>query len=135
LYWIELHRLRHLAFTAKGWFVALGEQARSFIFGLFLLGFLNPPNLPAQTTEQQVSARKVKKRVEPTYPALAKQYRLAGRVRIEVTVSTDGSVLRTRLVGGSPLLAGAALDAVKQWKYETGTKDTLETIDFDFRAE
>ena len=69
------------------------------------------------------------------YPALAKQYRLAGRVRIEVTVSMDGTVRRTRLVGGSPLLAGAALDAVRQWKYENGTKDTLETIDFDFHAE
>jgi hypothetical protein len=78
--------------------------------GLFLASscsdFLRPPCAHAQATEQQVSGRKIKRRIEPTYPSLAKQYHLAGRVRIEVTVSMDGSVVRTRLVGGSPLLAG-----------------------------
>ncbi len=105
------------------------------VLGLLLCGVTGAPAARAQSTDLQSSSRKVKKRVEPVYPALGKQFHLAGKVRIELTVAPDGTVLKTRLVGGSPLLATAASDAVKLWKYEPGPKETLETIDFDFRPE
>jgi TonB family protein len=84
----------------------------------------------SQESTQQAITRKIKAKVDPRYPELARQYQFKGKVRIEATVSPDGSVKKTRVVGGSPLLAGAALGAVKQWKYEPGPNETVETINF-----
>jgi len=53
-------------------------------------------------------------------------------VKIEVTISPDGVVKKTRVVGGNALLVGAALDAVKQWKYEPAQKETSEITEIQF---
>lgn len=81
-----------------------------------------------------MNGRKTKTKVEPIYPAPAKQYHLSGKVRLEVTVPPGGDVIKTHVIGGSPLLAGAALDAVKQSKFEPGPKESVETIDFVFQS-
>ncbi len=100
---------------------------------LLVLGTLSSqPSAFSQESSQQAITRKIKTKVDARYPELARQYQLNGKVKIEVTVSSDGSVKKTRLVGGSPLLAGAALEAARQWKYEPGEKETLETIEFSF---
>jgi TonB family protein len=98
---------------------------------LLVLGTLfSQPSAFSQESSQQAITRKIKTKVDARYPDLARQYQLNGKVKIEVTVSSDGSVKKTRVVGGSPLLAGAALGAVKQWKYEPGPNETVETINF-----
>ncbi len=78
------------------------------------------------------SSRKVRTKVSPAYPGLARQMNVAGRVKIEVTISPDGRVINTRTIGGSPLLVGAATDAVKKWRYEPGAKESMEIVEFDF---
>ena len=55
--------------------------------------------------------------VRPAYPALAKQIRVQGVVRIEAIISRDGVIRDARVVSGHPLLVAAALDAVRQWRY------------------
>ena len=90
------------------------------------------PSAFAQEASQEASNRKLKTKVDPKYPELARQYQLSGKVKIEVTVSPDGSIKKTRVVGGNPLLAGAAIDAVKQWRFEAGSKETTEMVDFAF---
>ena len=77
--------------------------------------------------------RKVKARVAAEYPALARQMGVTGKVKVEVTITTDGKVASTKIVGGSPVLTMAAVDAVKKWKFEPGPKDTVEIIEFEFR--
>lgn len=57
-------------------------------------------------------------RVSPTYPPLARQTRLTGDVVIDAVIDTDGNVVQMQLLSGHPLLVAAALDAVRQWKYE-----------------
>jgi hypothetical protein len=57
----------------------------------------------SQESSQQAITRKIKAKVDPRYPELARQYQLKGKVKIETTVSPDGSVKKTRVVGGSPL--------------------------------
>jgi TonB family protein len=57
---------------------------------------------------------------------------VAGRVKIEATIAADGHVLNTRVVGGSPLLVNAALDALKKWRFEPAPKDTTEAFEFEF---
>lgn len=102
---------------------------------LALLGvFSAQPCAFSQEVDQQTTTRRIKAKFDPKYPELARQYHLAGKVRIEVTVSPNGSVKKASVVGGNPLLAGAALDAVRQWKYEAGSKETVEMVDFVFES-
>jgi TonB family protein len=90
------------------------------------------PSTRAQETAPEAVKRKVKSKVMPDYPPLAKQMRVTGRVKIETTIAADGHVSNTRVVGGSPLLVNAALDAVKKWRFEPAAKESMETIEFEF---
>lgn len=56
--------------------------------------------------------------VPPVYPPLARSTGIHGHVILGVIIGTDGSVIEARLLSGHPLLAPAAIDAVKQWKYK-----------------
>jgi protein TonB len=57
-------------------------------------------------------------RVEPKFPAEALKAHRSGTVILEVQVAEDGSVSNIRTLSGDPLLANAATDAVRQWRYE-----------------
>jgi protein TonB len=57
------------------------------------------------------------RRVEPTYPPLARQARIQGAVVLVAVISKAGTIDNLRLVSGHPMLVGAALDAVSQWRY------------------
>ncbi|MGD0932227.1 MAG: energy transducer TonB [Candidatus Korobacteraceae bacterium] len=56
-------------------------------------------------------------RVAPQYPQQAKQARLQGTVVLQAVIGKDGSVHSVRALKGNPVLAQAAMDAVKQWRY------------------
>jgi protein TonB len=58
------------------------------------------------------------RRVNPTYPPLARQARIQGVVILQAQISKDGSIENLQLVSGHPMLAPAAIEAVKQWKYK-----------------
>jgi TonB family protein len=64
---------------------------------------------------QEEINRAVKIRVAPVYPDLARRMKIVGVVRVEITVGANGSVKNAKLVGGHPVLANAALEAVKKW--------------------
>lgn len=102
--------------------------ARFTIAGFLSAVFLLPPAFG----QESQTKRKVSHRVVPDYPVLARQMNITGKVKIEVTVAPDGHVKATRSVGGSPLLIDAATRAVKNWKFETGPKETTEIVEFDF---
>jgi TonB family protein len=91
-----------------------------------------PRRASAQDREIDAGKRKIRMKATPIYPALARQMNVYGRVKIEATVAADGRVVATRVVGGSPLLVMAALDAVKKFQFEPGPKDTTETVEFQF---
>ena len=67
-------------------------------------GHIRPPRLLAK--------------VSPVYPPLARQTRVQGIVSIDAVIDTEGNVVEMNVVSGHPLLISAALDAVKNWKYE-----------------
>jgi periplasmic protein TonB len=58
------------------------------------------------------------RKVNPVYPPLARQARISGTVVLRAVISKDGSIENLSLVSGHPMLAPAAIDAVKQWKYK-----------------
>ncbi|HEY1272109.1 MAG TPA: energy transducer TonB [Terriglobales bacterium] len=79
--------------------------------------------------------RKVKSKVAPEYPVLARRMNIAGTVRLVVVVSPNGSVKNTKVLGGHPLLVTAAESAVKKWKFETGPEESSGVVEFTFRPE
>jgi len=86
----------------------------------------------AQSATVDGGARRIRLRVTPIYPPLAKQMNVSGRVKIEATVAADGHVVSTRVVGGSPILVNASIDAVKRFQFEPGPRETEEMIEFQF---
>jgi protein TonB len=64
-----------------------------------------------------VMAAKLLRRVIPVYPALAKQARISGTVKLVGVISKDGTIQQLQVVSGHPLLVSSALEAVRQWVY------------------
>jgi len=104
---------------------------RVLAVGLLLLGGWAAIAIPQAWGQEDVN-RKIKTRVEPMYPQLAKRMNLAGVVRVEVRVAPNGSVKSAKLIGGHPVLATAALDAVKKWRYESGSEESTGVVEFRF---
>jgi periplasmic protein TonB len=67
---------------------------------------------------QGVSQGLLVRKVNPTYPPLARQARIQGTVVLHAQISKDGAIQGLTLISGHPMLAPAAIDAVKQWKYK-----------------
>ena len=77
--------------------------------------------------------RKLKEQVSPQYPEMAKSMHIAGSVKVQVTIEPNGSVKETKLIGGHPLLADAAIRAISKWKYEPGSEET-KIVQVDFKG-
>ncbi|HEY6370517.1 MAG TPA: energy transducer TonB [Candidatus Sulfotelmatobacter sp.] len=58
------------------------------------------------------------RKVPPVYPPLARQARIQGTVILQAQISKEGNIQNLTLVSGHPMLAPAAIEAVKQWKYK-----------------
>ncbi len=76
-------------------------------------------------------------RVLPTYSARAQEQRFTGEVRLTASIDEHGDVKNVKILGGNPLLAAAARNAVMQWKYRPATLNgqpvsTSAEIRFDF---
>jgi len=65
-----------------------------------------------------VAESRLRQRVEPQYPPEARDAHRAGDVVLEIRVGTDGGVTSVRTLNGDPLLADAAMAAVREWHYE-----------------
>lgn len=89
-------------------------------------------NVRAQQAQTEDIARRVKSKVAPAYPELARKMSLTGTVKIEVVVSPNGTVKDARVVGGHPVLANAALDAAKKGRFEPAPVENTGVIDFKF---
>lgn len=78
------------------------------------------------------SARKVIARVTPVYPQLARTSNIAGTVKLEALVLADGTVKSVQVKGGHPVLALAAEDALRSWRWEKTEQDSIELLEFRF---
>ena len=90
-----------------------------------LSGIVNTNAINAQKAAQQtvrisqgVSEGMIVKRVQPIYPAQARQMHLEGTVELQANISQSGSISGIKQLSGSPILGRAAIDAVRQWKYK-----------------
>jgi protein TonB len=58
------------------------------------------------------------RKISPNYPPLARQARIQGQVLLRAQISKTGDIENLQLISGHPMLAPAAIEAVKQWKYK-----------------
>jgi periplasmic protein TonB len=58
------------------------------------------------------------RKVAPSYPPLARQARIQGTVILQAQISKEGTIQNLQLISGHPMLAPAAIEAVKQWRYK-----------------
>jgi len=78
-------------------------------------------------------------RVEPVYPRMAAIIRAHGVVKLHAIIATDGTIQSLNVMDGPPLLAEAAREAVRQWRYRpyilNGRPVEVETmITVNFKA-
>src|SRR5438270_2634738 len=67
---------------------------------------------------QGVTAGLLTRKVQPTYPPLARQARIQGAVVLQAEISKEGAIQNLSLISGHPMLAPAAIEAVKRWRYK-----------------
>ena len=82
-----------------------------------------PVNVPKPSAEllrvsQGVMEGLVLKRVQPRYPTQAMQMRIQGSVQLQATINKAGDIENLKVISGDAILARAAQEAVKQWKYK-----------------
>ena len=98
-----------------------------------------PPSAPLPVGGDVRQARLIKS-VPPEYPSIAKAQRISGKVQIDALIDKSGNVATAKVLSGPPLLYGAAVDAVKKWKYSPALLDGEPTsihltVTVDFRAQ
>jgi len=76
--------------------------------------------------------RKLRNKVSPVYPELAKRVNASGVVRLEIQIAPNGEVRTVKAIGGHPLLIPAAEDAVRKWRYEPAAETTTTIVEFRF---
>jgi len=101
-----------------------GGQAGGVLGGI--IGGVTGSNLPPPPKEPpkrivvggNVQRARLVHQPKPIYPPLAKQARIQGTVRLQATISRDGTIQELQVISGHPLLVQSALDAVRQWRYQ-----------------
>jgi len=108
-----------------------------------IIGQTSAPVVPKAVTPQRirvsqgVSEGLLVHKVTPQYPPLARAARVQGSVVLQAVIGKDGGIQNLKLVSGHPMLAPAAIEAVKQWRYkpyflngEPVEVDTQITVNF-----
>ena len=108
-------------------------RAVAFLFcTCLLLG-----SIPRASAQQDAndSHRKMTAKIVPIYPPLAHDMKIGGTVRIEAVVAPNGNVKSASILGGHPILAQSALDAVRRSKWESAPHETKELVILNFHPE
>ena len=100
---------------------------------LLFMGMVTFCPRPSYAQEESTeSKRKVTSRVMPEYPEMARKMSLRGVVKVDVLVGSSGTVKSVELKGGHPILAQAAMSAVRKWRWEPASHDTKEPVEVRF---
>jgi len=83
-------------------------------------------------TAQTQSTRKAKSNPRPEYPELARKMKIEGMARVLLTISSDGSVVKVKELGGNPVLVDALAQAARKWKYEPADRESDIEIRYEF---
>jgi TonB family protein len=81
----------------------------------------SPNTLPAldASVSQGITMGQLLHKVVPVYPTPARAQHIAGTVALEITIAEDGTIREVKRISGPPLLAAAATDAIRRWRYSS----------------
>lgn len=82
--------------------------------------------------QQTESGRKLTSRTLPVYPALARNMRLEGTVRLRVNVAPDGVAKSSEVLGGNAVFSKVAQEAVTNWKWARAPQESQELVNLSF---
>jgi len=90
--------------------------------------------LASVATAQQnpPSNRRIVNQTAPAYPSSARSMALGGVVKLEALVAPDGSVKAVDVKSGHPVLAQAAANTVRQWRWEPAPQESYELVEISF---
>ena len=102
-----------------------------------------PANTPVDRVEMSTDTRQALTRpVRPEYPLLARQMKVQGAVVLNVFIDKDGAIQNVSVLSGPAILADAAREAVKQWRFKPYYQDgqavetqARVTVDFTIRTQ
>ena len=86
----------------------------------------------SQTLQLQSGTRKAKSNPPPEYPELARKMKIEGMARVLLTVSSEGSVVKVKELGGNPVLVDALAQAAHKWKYEPAERESDIEVRYEF---
>ncbi len=118
--------MKHHRFEGKS---ELGKRIGMKILQTAALAAMVSVALPARAGD----ARAVKSRVAPVYPPIAMRMHITGEVQLQATVDADGKVKDVKAMSGNRMLENAAEDAVRRWKFEPGTGDSVVNVALNFQ--
>jgi TonB family protein len=94
---------------------------------------------PVSQAQEEVKVaeltRKARIRVAPEYPDVARRMSITGIVKLAVVVAPNGMVKNAKVVGGHPVLVNAAMNAMKQWRFEPAPTESRGTVEFKFQPQ
>ena len=118
-----------------------GGMVGGVLSGILNSGAILPPKPKMVRVSQGVSEGLLVYKVTPQYPFIARQAHVQGSVTLRAIIGKSGKVDNVQLERGSPLLASAAVNAVKQWRYKPYVLDgspveveTTVTVNFSLAA-
>ena len=121
---------------AQAWMIGLWLGLVTVVSGGAM--FSSVPAMAQKENQQENTGdltRKPKRKVSPVYPDLARRMSITGTVRLAVVVAPNGQVKTTRAIGGHPILVNAAMDAMKQWKFEPASTESSGVVEFKFQPQ
>ncbi len=96
---------------------------------------LCPLAMAQESVKTEELSRKPKTKVAPIYPDVARRMNVSGTVKLAVVVAPNGTVKSTKAIGGHPVLVNAAMDAMKQWKFEAAPTESSGIVEFKFQPQ
>ena len=117
-----------------------GTRAAVPILVTCLLAWSGLAQEPPLRVSEADARKAVVKKIEPEYPAMARQVRLSGRVQVDVIIDAAGNVEKVNVVHGNVLLSSSAANALKRWKFtpfSVGAKPVkaIASLTFDFHLQ
>ena len=108
------------------------RMTRSIPTALLALYIAIGPILAPAADRPTDHRRKLIEMVKPYFPQIARTMRLSGTVKMEVTVGRNGVPKLVDVKGGHPALIKAAMDAVYNWRWDVGPRDSVEPVEVTF---
>jgi len=90
--------------------------------------------VPTHSQGQDAAKRRLIDHAAAAYPTLARSMALEGVVTVEALVEPDGSVKSVDIKGGHPVLAQAAANAIRRWRWESAAHESREAVEIKFSA-